>query len=397
MADYNYIDTTGVIVPDTSDTQAQVEQEFRDAFGQDLNVKQGPQQVLIAAEVSARQAVARNNAALANQLNPALAGGVFLDAIWALTGGGRIAATASVVAAVALTGVPGTLIPGGSVAATAAGDRFVSAGDVTLGDDGAASVDFIAEEVGPVPCAIGALSAVVSAVLGWETVTNADAATLGQDEESDAASRLRRRDTLALQGVALPEAIISELRNSDGVRSLQFRENTADTPDTIDGIDIDAHSFWVCVDGGTDDDVAAAILAAKSGGAGMTGATVVDVTEPASGQVYPVKFDRPAAVPVLARVTVRNVSAIGDPTTLVKGALVAYAGGTVPGEAGLTVGRAVSPFELAGAVNIQAVGLYVQKLEVAYAAGGVYQTTELAIAINEIATLDAASITVITA
>jgi hypothetical protein len=395
MADYDYIDTTGTIVPDTADTQALVEQEYRDVFGQDLIVTPNtPQGVLIAAEVTARQAVARNNATLANQINPNLAGGVFLDAIWALTGGQRLAATKSVIPAVTLTGVPGTLVPAGSRAQTAAGDFFASAADATIGALGTVAVNFIAEEFGPVPAAVAALDIVVSAVLGWETVTNPTAATPGQLEESDVAARLRRRNTLALQGVALPEAIISGLYDTEGVRSVQFRENTTGGPLVIDTIPMVAHSIYACVDGGTDADVAASILRKKSLGADMNGATVVNVLDAASGQLYEIKFDRPTPVPVLARVTVRNQGATADPVRLVQNAILRYARGALSGEAGFTVGGSVSPFELGGAVNRVQPGLYVQLVELS-TDGITWVTVEIPILINQIATIVAPSITVI--
>lgn len=396
MADYQYVIDTGVIVPDTSTTQAQVEAEFRAAFGANLVVTPNtPQGVLIAAEVTARQAVARNNAALANQINPDLAAGVFLDALWRLTGGARRVASKSVLRAVALTGQPGTLVPAGSRAKTLAGDVFASASDVTLGAGGTAAVDFIAQEFGPVPATPGALNVVVSAVLGWESVANVTGAELGQAAETDASARRRRRATLALQGVSLPEAITSGLYDTPGVRSLKFRENVTAAAAVIDGINLAANSVYACVDGGTDLAVATTLLSRKSLGAQWTGGTTVNVVEPVSGQSYAVKFDRPTVVPILVRATVRNVSAIGDPVDLTRAALLAYAQGLMDGEAGFTVGAPVSPFELAGAVNRQQPGLYVQKLEVTLASAVVYAVAEIAIAINQIASLGDASITVL--
>ena len=46
------------------------------------------------------------------------------------------------------------------------------------------------------------------------------AAIIGTDEESDFASRQRRRNTLALQGISTSEAVTSRLYAIDGVRSL---------------------------------------------------------------------------------------------------------------------------------------------------------------------------------
>src|SRR6478752_8892109 len=114
MADFDYVTTTGTIVPDTSTLLADVQDEYGAALGADIVVDPNtPQGAMITAEVIARTAVLSNNALVANQINPNLAGGVFLDAIWQLTGGQRLAATRSVVPGVELSGLPGTIIPAG--------------------------------------------------------------------------------------------------------------------------------------------------------------------------------------------------------------------------------------------------------------------------------------------
>lgn len=96
MADYRYINNKGVIVPDTAALRKEVEDEFRTVFGQSINLSpETPQGVLATMEIENRDAIVRNNAELANQINPDIAGGIFLDAIWALMGGERINATHS--------------------------------------------------------------------------------------------------------------------------------------------------------------------------------------------------------------------------------------------------------------------------------------------------------------
>lgn len=392
---FEYIEATGTILPDTSDLLATVEAEYRLVFGPTLNTDPAtPQGRLIATEVTARDTFLRNMAGLANQINPNIAEGVFLDAIWALTGGQRIAQTKTTVSAVALAGVAATFIPAGSQAKTSAGDIFATLGDVTLNAFGAGVADFAAVLYGPIPCDVGDLNTPVSGVLGWESVTNANAGVLGHAEESDTASRLNRRQMLALQGVALPEAIISGVMNVDGVKSLTFRENVTSAAAVIDGVNLAAHSVYVCCDGGTNLDVATAILAKKSLGADYNGAVTVNVTEPASGQIYPVKFDRPTLVPIKARATVRAMQSVADPAATVRAAMVAYAIGEIPGERGFVVGASVSPFELAGAVNITAPGIYVQKMEVAKVADA-FGTIEVPLTIQQLATLNTNDITVV--
>lgn len=401
--EYVYVDATGVVVPDTGALKSGIEQEYRDVFGADLVVTANtPQGVLITAETLARDAVVRNNAAVANQINPDIAGGVFLDAIGALTAFSRSAAAASVLRAVNVAGQPSTVIPEGSIAKTGAGVQFASAAEVTLDASGLGAVDFVALVTGPEAVAALALNTVVSAVLGWETVSNPTAVQpgdIGRLEESDIAYRRRRRNTLALQGAGIAEAVQSHLYDVEGVKSLSFRENVTGAPETIDGVLMGAHSIYVCVDGGTDEDVAAALLDAKNGGAGWnTGPgvpTTVNVTDPYSGQIYPVMFDRPEDVPVMARVTARVVGATGDPATLIRSAILSFAAGLLEGEAGFVVAASVSPFELAGAVNIQSPGIYVQKLEVATVAGGVYAVDEIPLDIWQKASILEGGITVI--
>lgn len=396
MADYQYLDETGVVVPETANIQTDVENEYKAVFGQDLVVTPNtPQGVLITAEVLARSNVVANNAALANQINPNVAGGVFLDAIWALTGGQRLPATKTSVLDVTLGGLAGTLIPAGSQASLVDGTLFASVSDVTLDGSGVGSVEFQAVDAGPVAVNVGALSQIVTGVLGWDTVTNPTAGAPGRNVESDLSARLRRKNTLGAQNVALPVAISSGVYGVDGVRSLVFRENTASTTQTIDGVSMVAKSIFVCVDGGTDGDVAAAILAHKSLGAAMNGTTTVNTTDPATGQVYPVKFQRPDPIAVQARVTVRDINALGDVTATVQAAILAYAAGGIEGEAGFVVGGSVSAFELAGAVARQSPGIFVLKCEISLASVTSWSTDEIPIAITEIATITQSAIRVI--
>src|ERR1700744_6527208 len=101
---YEYLQQTGVVVPDTSGLLADVQTEYQTVFGSDLIVTPNtPQGVLITAETLARTEVVNNNAALANQINPNVAGGVFLDAILALTGVQRTPASPTLVTNVTLT------------------------------------------------------------------------------------------------------------------------------------------------------------------------------------------------------------------------------------------------------------------------------------------------------
>lgn len=392
MADYQYIDDTGVIVPDTSAILGEVQDEYRAALGSDLVVTPDtPQGVLITAEAASRTEVVNNNAALANQINPNIAGGVFLDCIMALSGIQRQAATKSAISGVVLTGVAGTIIPAGSQAQTPLGDIFEIASDTVIGTGGTATATFYSAEYGPVTCAANSLTQILIGPLGWETVNNPNAATLGTTVQSDQSARAYRRNTLGFQGVALPVAITSALYAVDGVTSLAFRENVTAATATIDGISLVEHSIWACVRGGTDLDVAAALLENKSAGCNWNGATTVNVVEPASGQTYAVKFDRPDEVEILIKVTSPNGN-----TANIKQAVLDYVAGNISGLDGFVVGADVSPFEIAGAIVTQYPEGIINKVEISYSGTISYTTNVLAIALDEIAVTQESFITVVT-
>lgn len=395
MADsnYQYINSSGLIVPDTSDILATVQGEFLTAFGADLILDPStPQGILITGETIARGAVINNNAALANQLNPNLAGGVFLDAICALTGLERDAATPTTVTAT-ISGVAGTVIPQGTRAQTNLQVVFETTAPYTIGGGGTVAANFESVIFGPAVCNIGDLSQIVDGIVGWDTVYNAAAATQGTNIQSDQNLRALRKVTLAGQGVSLPEAIVSALYEVPGVTSLSFRENTAATTQTIDGISMVAHSIYACVNGGLDSDVAETLLDTKSGGCAYNGGTSVAVVEPFSGQTYTVKFDRPSAVRTYVKATVSTNSSLIDPNSAVPTAILAYATGQIDGEAGLIVGQDVSSFELSGAITTLYPGIYVSNIQIS-TDGVTYATTPIAIGLNQIATIAATDIQV---
>ena len=148
------------------------------------------------------------------------------------------------------------------------GDQFRTTGAVVIGSGGTVTTTMESVEYGPIPAPIGQLVNVATAVLGWETVTNPSSAALGRLEESDISARRRRYQTLALQGRSLSESIQSRVNDLKDVRSTAFRENVANTTETIDGIVMVPHSVYVAVDGGLDNEIAEALLASKSDGTG---------------------------------------------------------------------------------------------------------------------------------
>lgn len=371
---YTFVVASGTIIVDTQLINQQVIDGYKLTFGDDLVITpDNPQGVLITAETLGRVSVADNNATIGNQINPNLSGGVYLDAIMQLTGIQRTPQTFSIVVG-KVAGVVGTIIPIGSLATDTNGIQWATMVAVTIPTGGNTTVNFQATVSGSITVAVHGLNTITSTVLGWETVDNlAVQAVLGSSTQSDAAARLYRRDTLAVQGQAVDVAILSGLYATLGVTSATFRENDQDTTETIDGVVMVPHSIYACVAGGTDLDVATTLSVKKGGGTnynnGMSMTPVsVPVTMAFSGQVINVLFDRPDPIAINVIVAISAGSAVQDPITATKQAVVDYGAGVLGnGEPGLRVGTSVSAFEIAGAVNYENPGIFVRSVFIAIA------------------------------
>lgn len=388
-----YVTQNGVIVPDTADVKEQVENEFKNALGQDLSLEPStPQGRLIEAETITRKSVIENNAYMANQFNPTTATGIFLDAICALSGVVRKTALKTTVLAT-VTGVAGTVIPAGAQAKTTAGDVFELINDFTIPDSGTGATNFQAVENGAVPCAVGTLTQILTATLGWETINNPVSATIGADAESDSALRLRRRKSL-YRGSALLKAIESALYKLDGVLSVFPAENETNGTKQIDDKLLVPHSIWFVVDGGDDDEIARAIWEHKSLGCDYNGDQVITV-HGAYNVPYTVKFDRPTYQAFQMEVEVTSPLSIEEQElkNQIKAALDEWVNGGVTGVDGLGLGVDVSPFEAASAITAKIPGLFVNNVQIALV-GEPLGTDTLAIKVYEKATLAASDINI---
>lgn len=396
MADFQYIDRTGTVIADTSATQEQVNNEYRQVFGDDFITDPAtPEGSLIAAEITSRQSVARNNAQLANQFNPAQAEGVFLDAVYALFGGARIAQSRSTVTCVC-TGVAGVVIPAGSRAEDSSGQGWRSVMIATIPASGSLDVAFESEQFGEILAPADTITQIVdNSVLGWETVNNAAPAVAGRSTQNDSQTRLARKDQLAIQSRSTPEAVMARLSAVPGYGSHQFRENITNATAVIDGVTLTAHSIWVAVSGGNDNDIAEALSLSKSDGAGWNGSTTVAVMDPFSGQATNISFQRPTDIPLAIRVIVR-ASTGTDVRAEVRQAVLDYAAGLVDGERGFVVGVDATPFEVGAAVNFQVPGVFVRSVEMSENPNSPTFTTDpIDIEIDEIPTITESNITVV--
>ena len=104
------------------------------------------------------------------------------------------------------------------------------------------------------------------------------------------------------------------------------------------------------------------------------------------------KFDRPAEVVIFCRVTVRPGPV--DAQTLIPETIEKWVAGESEGEEGLTIGREVSPFEIAAVVNQADPRLFVAKVELSKD-GLTWSMDTIPVHINEIARLNRGAVQVV--
>ena len=379
MANYIYLDNNGILTADTSEIKSEVQAEIQTALGADVSLEDGtPQGRLIDMETEARSQVAINNAYICNMWNFNQSSGLALDAWGANFGLEREAATSSRVTAT-VTGIAGTVISNGSKASTADGYMFYAENNITIGADGTATATFLSVEKGAIPCNTNGLTKIIDGTLGWETITNASPAVLGTTRESDASFKQKFYNSGLFLGFSLWEDYQNALNGVENVLSSYVIDNGEDDAVTVDGVSIPKHSLYACVDGGTDLNVATALLNRKSAGCDWGGTnTSVSVTEPVSGRTYTVVFDRPTVINIEAAITINTDSVNSDnPQEIVQQAVFDYINK-------LSVNGDVFPFQLAAVIyealpGVKITGLTVNK------SGSTPGTATIEIHINQVA------------
>lgn len=390
-----YVNENGVVMPNTSEVKQLVEELFTDALGEACDfTAETPLGRLVEAITFLITGTVRINALCAGEIDPYHATGSFLDAVAAFHNVYRKSRIKTVVVA-KLTGTGEPTIPAGSLASTESGDVFSLDADVTIDENGVGEGFFSSVEYGPVPCDVGTLTRINTAVPGWEGVTNESAGLLGSDTESDLS--LRERVVAANDsGVGFINSIRSAVLAVDGVRSCVVYENGEDGTTVINGVVIPGHSVYICAEGGDDGEIAEAIYRTKSAGCGMasgqqgnsqeeiTGINVVaeggtpaidvDPTEATykddgTGASYPITFYRPSAYKPIIRVSVQRW---------------AYEGGNLVGDVRNAVANYVNGLPIGTSLTSFAVGMAIQSAIPTVRVASVYfhatgQSTEVAL------------------
>lgn len=323
------IDASGIQIQTFEDIFEELVTGYRGIYGEDINLEQeSPDGQRIGIEAKARHDMQVFGLLIANNFDPDFARGLAQAKIAKLSGIFPRPATRSTWDLSITTTRDLDLAVGYSIADDLGQVWELPAAVSVLA--GTSPITFVASDFGAVTGLTGATFTQVTVVLGVTSITAAVDAVVGVDEETDEEFAQRRNLSLENPGFSTTGSLTAQLLNTAGVTDAFVYDNDTDVYDAV--LDLDAHSIWPVVEGGTIDDIMQQLLFKKTGGTGIKGAIEEDIEETLTrpdGSTFIVtqrrRFDRPVYVPVYVNVTATRKNPL-EPvdTALIKERMAAF-------------------------------------------------------------------------
>lgn len=308
---------TGFSVSETSEIREEVAQDWVNAFKEtgrpDLNTDpETPQGQLIDSQTAAIHQKDTELAFLANQFNPQTASGRWQDALAKIYFLSRKPAINST-AVCTLTGMNGTTVTAGALIRSSYDSTlWILNKDAVIGENGTVTAVFTCQTEGAIQAGAGTLTQIVTTTPGWDAVTNALTAEVGQLAESQAAFETRRYQSVALNGRSTTASVYARVADLKNVIATYVTDNKTNVNQTVDGYTLKPHSIYVAVIGGDNSDIAKAIYNSVSAGCDYNGNTTVNVTDENTNAVESVTFMRPSQLPLYVKVTIHDDGNLPD-------------------------------------------------------------------------------------
>ena len=294
----NSFDGNGLQVKTQREIVEDLTQDFQTIYGEDINVDSNSPDGQI---INVFAQAAEDQLELLSQVNasfdPDQAIGNVLDQRCAINGVQRKAGTYTYVVvdvtcdrSVTLAGLDENSEEDCYTVSDSEGNQFVLSATSPI-STGTNSLVFRAKNIGQVEVLPNTITTPVTVILGVTEVNNPGVATeVGQNEETDAELRERRKRSVSISNVGYTEGLQAALENIyDVTRASVFQNRT----NTTDSNGIPGHSVWVIVQGGTNAEIGAVMDAKMAPGIGMKGTQSVVVPQ-ADGSNEPYYFDRPS-------------------------------------------------------------------------------------------------------
>lgn len=323
------IDASGITIQSFDEIFDELVAGYRAIYGADIDLSQNtPDGQRIAIEAKGRHDMQAFGLLIANNFDPDFARGIFQSKTAKLSGVFPRPATRSIWD-LQVTSTRVVTLDTGYQISDDLGQLWELPGPVTL-PIGTSSITFTASDFGAVTGLAGAVFTPVTVVLGVTGFTAAINAVPGVDEETDEEFVQKRNLSLENPAFSTTNSLTARLLNTAGVSDARVYDNDSDVYDPVN--QLDAHSIWPVVEGGTIDDIMQALLFQKTGGTGIKGgiqATIPETLTRPDGSTFVVnqirRFDRPVIVPIYVTVTAkRKNNTVPVDLALIKQKLSAY-------------------------------------------------------------------------
>lgn len=387
ISDLIFVDQSGLHYPDYPTVLSYLQGEYRTIYGADTYLEADSQDgqwvaILALAMFDSMQVAA----AVYNSFSPLTAQKDALSRNVKINGIARLVASYST-ADLTIVGQAGTIILNGQAKDTL-DQKWNLPASVTIPVGGSIVVTATAEQVGAVSAAAGTINKIATPTLGWQTVNNVAAATIGDPVETDAELRRRQAQSTMIPSLSVMEGIVGAVASLAGVNRYRGYENDTGTTNA-DGIP--AHAISLVVEGGTTQAIAEAIAAKKTPGTATYGTTSY-TTYDQYGVPNVINFFRPTTATISIEVSLTaRTGYLSTTADAIKAALVAYVADLLIGD-DIYISKLYVPANLSN----QAVGetFDVTQIRIKKNAGS-WVTTNLSLAFNEIAQTALANVTVI--
>lgn len=286
-----------------------------------------------------------------NMFDPDNAIGVVLDQRVAINGIQRLGGTFTVTnitlvtsGALTLYGLDQTAQPVYTVADNANNQWQLQSTQI-VNAAGTYIFSFQAANVGAVITIPNTINVPVTIVLGVVSVNNpAIYTTLGTNQETDAALKIRRQKSVSLPSQGYLAGLLAALENTPGVTFAFIEENTTST---TNGDGVPGHSIWVIVAGtATAASIANAIYVKRNAGCGMFGSVTFTITQ-VDGSPFIIRWDTVIPEPLFIKFTATSLN-----------------GTTPPNIAGIVAGLpTIFVPGVFGEVNINELATFVQQID----------------------------------
>lgn len=303
-------DANGLVIQTLDEIKLELEADYKGVYGDNVNLLPGSvigERIKISSE---RESKAQQVALGVWEAYSGQTAGVPLDRISELTGTFRKDATKSTSVGKA-TGTNGVDIEDGFIVKLIATqtewevfDGPYEIGSVVSGEVSGIKIRALLAGATVALTADTTAWEIVTVTVGWDDFETTEDAEVGREDEVNFAMRNRRRNEFLVQGNDI-DAIAAEVSKVENNNFVRVYENTTDA---VDGEGRLPRSIEVVADGGTDAEVADAILRKLPPGITMHGSTSV-IRLMTNGDTIEIKLTRPTDVDITVVVTIDTTNA----------------------------------------------------------------------------------------